>query len=84
MAVDLHVRTSGIIFSNQTLPSNNQIAVEVTNQAICIVIAGSVENYTTAFVIGTGLDTSATQILIGGTAVITCTNDSCTKWNCIC
>jgi hypothetical protein len=66
---------TGVLFNNQTLPVNNQIAVTVVNQGTCILNGCIIENYTTACIVGTSIDTSATALNLYHTNIISCTND---------
>lgn len=69
------VRCIGSIFANPTTPVNNHIAFKITNQASCTISSGSVENFTTAFLVGDIGDTSATSLRFNDITCINCVND---------
>jgi hypothetical protein len=69
------VQSLSTLFANEITPTNNQIAFKITDQAKCNISGGSIENYTTAFLLGDVTDTSATSLKFKAVTCINCTND---------
>ena len=66
---------SSALFVNPTMPTNNQIAIQVVNEANVSFAGGEVSNYTTAFIVGSNTDTSATSLLMKAITVGNCNTD---------